>query len=43
MNETRKWIFHRISAILEAAGYHEEAKDVIKKWNHTKEELHATG
>ena len=35
--------FHRISAILEAAGYHEEAKDVIKKWNHTKEELHATG
>ena len=34
--------FHRISSILEAFGYTEEANDIINKWNRTKEELNAT-
>lgn len=34
--------FHRISSILKAFGYAEEANDIINKWNRTKEELNAT-
>ena len=34
--------FHRISSILKAFGYTEEANDIVNKWNRTKGELNAT-